>query len=283
MSRSLEEEPQTFGSDTWTSEKLEILRAYLDAYTTALKNQRFTLIYVDAFAGSGAIEVRDDEDGRRLLDGSPVVAANTRDKPFDRLVFIEKDRSKSDSLTATLNALGAMDRSTVAIEDANQYLPRFCSNLGPYDRAVVLLDPFGTQVDWETVSAIAHTEKCDTWILFPVGTIRRLLQRRGDPSRGRQDRLDRVFGGSSWRDLQHPVLEPSMFDEAPAIETDPGVEGIIAIYRDRLGSAFAQVAPASRTLRNSRNVPLYELMFAAANHKGAEIAVRIANHILTKI
>ena len=283
MSRSLEEEPQAFGSDRWTSEKLEILRAYLEAYTTALKNQRFTLIYVDAFAGSGAIELANDEDGRRLLDGSPVVAANIRDKPFDQLVFIEKDRRKSESLRVTLTDLGAMDRSTVIPEDANDYLPKFCSNLGPYDRAVVFLDPFGTQVDWETVDAIARTEKCDTWILFPVGTIRRLLQRRGDPSRGRQDRLDSVFGGSSWRDLQHPVLQPSMFDDAPTVETAPGVDGIIAIYRDRLETAFAQVAPASRTLRNSRNAPLYEFMFAAANHKGASIAVKIANHILNKI
>lgn len=283
MSRSVKEEPQAFGSDTWTSEKLEILRAYLDAYTTALKNQRFTLIYVDAFAGSGAIELANDEDGRRLLDGSPVVAANIRDKPFDQLVFIEKDRRKSESLRVTLTDLGAMDRSTVIPEDANDYLPKFCSNLGPYDRAVVFLDPFGTQVDWETVDAIARTEKCDTWILFPVGTIRRLLQRRGDPSRGRQDRLDSVFGGSSWRDLQHPVLQPSMFDDAPTVETAPGVDGIIAIYRDRLETAFAQVAPASRTLRNSRNAPLYEFMFAAANHKGASIAVKIANHILNKI
>ena len=50
MERRVEERPQSFGSD-WTSDKLQILRAYLDAYTTAMKNQPFTLIYVDAFAG----------------------------------------------------------------------------------------------------------------------------------------------------------------------------------------------------------------------------------------
>lgn len=280
--RSVEEDPQSFGSD-WTKDKLEILGAYLDAYTTALKNQPFTLIYVDAFAGSGAVEVRDDEEGRRLLDGSPVVAANIRDKPFDRLVFIEKDRRKSDSLTVTLNALGAMGRSTVAIEDANQYLPKFCSDLGPYDRAVVFLDPFGTQVDWETVAAIAATEKCDVWILFPVGTIRRLLSRRGEPSPGRQDRLTRVFGSESWRELQHPPLQPSMFDDPSTVETDRGVDGIIALYRRQLEGVFADVAPHSRPLLNSRNTRLYEFMFAAANSTGAPIAIKIADHLLTRL
>ena len=40
----------------WTQEKLGILKKYLDAYTTALKNQQFCLLYIDAFAGAGTVE-----------------------------------------------------------------------------------------------------------------------------------------------------------------------------------------------------------------------------------
>ena len=43
---------QMFGGD-WTEEKLDMLRKYLRAYTTALKRQPFGLMYIDAFAGSG--------------------------------------------------------------------------------------------------------------------------------------------------------------------------------------------------------------------------------------
>jgi len=39
----------------WTQHKLKILELYLDAYTTALKNQPFKLVYIDAFAGTGHI------------------------------------------------------------------------------------------------------------------------------------------------------------------------------------------------------------------------------------
>ena len=39
----------SFGG-AWTRQKLEILRRYLDTYTTALKEQPFGLIYVGAFA-----------------------------------------------------------------------------------------------------------------------------------------------------------------------------------------------------------------------------------------
>ena len=44
----------SFGGQ-WTLEKLGILKRYLDAYTTVLKNQSFRLIYVDAFAGEGSL------------------------------------------------------------------------------------------------------------------------------------------------------------------------------------------------------------------------------------
>lgn len=282
MERRVEERPQSFGSD-WTSDKLQILRAYLDAYTTAMKNQPFTLIYVDAFAGSGAIEIRDDEEGSRLLAGSPVQAVQVDDKPFDQLVFVEVNERKSDSLRRTLAALDAADRATIMTDDANSYLPKFCADLGPYDRAVVFLDPFGAQVDWSTVAALAATEKCDTWILFSIGVIRRSLARRGDPSSADRNRLTRVFGSESWRELQHPPVQPSMFDDADAVETDRGVDGLIALYRRQLEEVFADVAPGSRPLLNSKNVRLYEFMFAAANRAGAPIAVRIANHLLTRL
>src|SRR5690606_28307083 len=38
----------------WTRKKLEMLEQYLTFYTQALKNQPFTLHYVDAFAGTGS-------------------------------------------------------------------------------------------------------------------------------------------------------------------------------------------------------------------------------------
>ncbi len=52
----------------WTQKKLRILGLYLNAYTTALKNQRFRLVYIDAFAGSGLIRTQ-DRDAMGFLKG----------------------------------------------------------------------------------------------------------------------------------------------------------------------------------------------------------------------
>ena len=85
---------RSFGGP-WTQEKLQILSLYLDKYTTALKNQRFRLIYVDAFAGEGtwlpgSAYTADYDDFRELHRGSPRIALETRDKPFDKLILVEK-------------------------------------------------------------------------------------------------------------------------------------------------------------------------------------------------
>ena len=271
---------QSFGGE-WTREKLRILKAYLDAYTTALKNTQFNLWYVDAFAGSGAIDALDYDDERALLTGSTQIALEVTDRPFDHLLFIEKDPVNAQSLKDRVRELGEDSRTRVDQGDANLSLPAFCESMDPLDRAVVFLDPFATQVDWTTVEAVAATEKCDVWILFPVSAIRRLLPRQG-PTR-HEPVLDRVFGDESWKELQRPAAQQSfdLFGDGPDIETEAGVEAIGRAYMAKLEVAFAGVAPAARILRNSRNSPLYLFMFAAGNKAGAPIAVRIANHLLT--
>ena len=59
----------------WTAEKLQILEGYLNAYTTALKKQDFRLIYVDAFAGAGYVDISSHEAAESLpIDGLDVDA-----------------------------------------------------------------------------------------------------------------------------------------------------------------------------------------------------------------
>ena len=281
------ESAQPFGG-AWTQEKLDILEAYLDAYTTALKNQRFNLWYVDAFAGSGSIAALDDEAGRQLLTGSPEIALRVDNKPFDNLLFIEKDAKNSTLLDRRISSVDLDGRAEVKEGDANTLLPEFCNEMGLYDRAVVFLDPFGTQVRFSTIEALAETEKCDVWILFPVSTVRRLLPIQGQVrSRGNEDRLTSVFGDESWRELQHEPAQipmfPDLFPDLDTVETDRGVAAIVKLYLSKLESVFAQVAPEPRTLSNSRNSPMYEFMFAAGNRNGAPIAVKIADYLLTKL
>jgi three-Cys-motif partner protein len=37
----------------WTTEKLNLIRKYLKAYSTIMNKKKFNFAYIDAFAGSG--------------------------------------------------------------------------------------------------------------------------------------------------------------------------------------------------------------------------------------
>ncbi|MYC30539.1 MAG: three-Cys-motif partner protein TcmP [Chloroflexi bacterium] len=280
----------TFGGP-WTQQKLEILRAYLDAYTTALRDRPFKLIYVDAFAGEGfwrpgsGYFPEDYEEFGEVLKGSAIIALEIQDRPFDRFLFIEKDLNRIASLNRLALQFQGQEREIQVVnEDANVVLPHFCSTMGPYDRAVVFLDPFSTEVSWTTITAISGSDKIDCWILFPLGAINRNMPIQNEPTPQLAAEFDRVFGGREyWQDFyrqaaQQPLLPD--FTESPLQERPQGSELIANRYRQRLESVFYRVAPTSRTLNNSRGVALFELFFAATNPRGAPIAVQIADHLL---
>ena len=189
--------PQSFGG-AWTKEKLAVLAAYLDAYTTALKNQPFDLVYLDAFAGNGYWRPKSSETD---YDGSPRIALKIGDKPFDKIVLIEKDPVNCDSLHALREDF---PRRNIVIRngDANEEVAQFCSGMPRNERAVAFLDPFALEVRWQTLEALAQTQKMDCWILFPRGAVARMMQRNGEPRPRLKTALDITFGGRErWEPL----------------------------------------------------------------------------------
>ncbi len=281
---------QSFGG-SWTETKLQSLEEYLDVYTTALKEQPskehpFNLIYVDAFAGEGAWQPKssyadDYGDYQEMVEGSARIALKIKDREFDRLVFIEKNAKRFESLKKLREEHS--DRDIVILnEDANKVLPSIFDSLAWNDRLVVFLDPFATSVEWRTIEKLAATKKVDCWILFPLSAVARILPIDEIPPQQWAERLNIIFGGREhWETLYQDAAQLPLFG-ARGTERTSGSNGIAASYKKRLESVFARVAPTSRTLKNSKNSPLFELFFAASNPTGAPIAVRIANHILTK-
>ena len=270
----------------WTQEKLEILHSYLDRYTTALKNRQFNLMYVDAFAGSGWYQTRDSYLANQYLDfddlrqGSATIALGIEDRPFDYLIFIESESEFVKSLSE-LQESHPERRIEVIRGDANEELPIICQDMRGMDRAVVFLDPYATEVDWATVEAVANTKKIDCWILFPLSALTRMMDRDKKPTEELARHLDRVFGGREyWQEqLYRPSMQQSLFGDEEILAREPQ-NRIAELYRKRLGTVFHAVAPTSRTLVNTQNSPMFELMFAASNPIGSRIAIDIADHIL---
>lgn len=286
---------QSFGGE-WTEDKLRWVRNYLEAYQQALKNQRFTTWYVDAFAGTGSrtapeieessltplFDEADEAEVSRYKDGSAKIAL-ALSRPFDRYLFIEKSKAKCSQLQSTIDSEFASlrQRCSVQQEDSNIALCSWCNERDwSRERAVVFLDPFGLQVNWSTIASLGATRGVDLWYLFPLNLLR-LLKRDGVIETSWRARLDAVFGTSDWESRFYERSPSPLFQEIEMVERKATPESVQAFIVERLRESFAEVVSGS-VLKNSRSSPLYLLCFAVANKKGAPIAKRIANSILKR-
>jgi three-Cys-motif partner protein len=149
---------------------------------------------------------------------------------------------------------------------------------------VLFLDPYGMQVEWQTIEAVAKTRAIDTWILFPLGIgVNRLLTRSGDIPEPWRRRLDSLLGTKDWFDEFYKVKKTNtLFGTAEETAKQASTASIGRYFVSRLKTVFAAVSDKPRVLSNSSNCPLYLLCFAAGNEKGAPIALKIADHLLTK-
>lgn len=289
---------QQFGGN-WTDQKLQRLREYLIAYHNALKNSPFKLTYIDAFAGTGYNTPKaspdyqsplfDDlaaKDTRQFLDGSARIALQIP-RPFDEYIFVEQDAERCAELSKLKTDFPALASRIKPINDeANSYLTSLCNSLNwlrEGRRAVVFLDPFGMQVSWTTIQAIAQTQAIDLWLLFPLGIgVNRMLPKSGQFPPGWRKRLDSMFGEPDWYSAFYEThTTPSLFGDAEEIAVKrAGSSAISSYFVKRLKTIFPHVAENPLPLFNSSNCPLYLLCFAAGNQTGGKIAKRIAEHIL---
>ncbi|MDP2621346.1 MAG: three-Cys-motif partner protein TcmP [Hyphomicrobiales bacterium] len=154
---------QRFGGEH-TELKLSKVEDYLKAYTEALKNQDFRLIYFDAFAGTGDIpqarngapRLPNVDDYEPFIVGSALRALSLP-IPFDEYVFVDSDEKKVAKLETLANEFPHLrERMHLKCADANLELQRFCADRDWRKwRAVIFLDPFGNQVEWKTIESIA--------------------------------------------------------------------------------------------------------------------------------
>lgn len=287
---------QLFGG-SWTDKKLEILKKYLDAYNKALKNQPFKRVYIDAFAGTGYRQQRkkqyniqslfeelEQDKSEQFLKGSAKLALEASPS-FHRYIFIESDKNKINELEKLQKEHPEKAEQIEIIQsDANEFIQNYCNDEDwANTRAVLFLDPFATEVEWETIEAIAKTQCIDVWILFPVMAVNRLLAK--DPQKISYDRLNRIFGTRDWFEYFYKTktLGDIFGKSVDTIVKACDFTRIGNFYKGRLKTIFSGVAEKPKVFYNSRGSALFQLFFAAGNAKGAPIAIRIAEHLIRNI
>lgn len=285
---------QKFGGD-WTQNKLARVRKYLEAYMEIMKLRPYTVAYLDAFAGTGYVELEQKQpkmlhfpelaetETRQFIDGSARIALQIK-HPFHEYHFVELSPRRCDDLEQLKTTYPHLQKSIrVHTSEANEFLRDFCTSRDwSKNRAVIFLDPYGMQVKWETIELIAKTKAIDMWYLFPLGVaVGRLLTKDGQIPPEWQNALNKLFGTNDWSEAFYQTkIENTLFGESESTQKIGDADAIAAYFVKRLKSIFAGVVEKPLPLYNRNNVPLYLLCFATANPAAVQPALRIANHLL---
>ena len=271
----------------WAKEKLDSLAAYLHAFTKVFKNQDWCkgTIYIDAFAGSGISQLRQNgdpnqgvlsdefEEQETYFSGSAKVALEISEK-FDEYYFIEKDVARVKALQDIVKDLGMEERVRILRGDSSEEIIKILNdpkyNWRKY-KGVVFLDPFAMQVEWKTIEQIAKTKSLEIILNFPVGmAIQRTLPRKFELAD--KQALKDYFGTEDWIDIVYEKKE-DMFGES--IEKRDDADRRLALwYKERLEKEFG-FSSSPRLIRNTKNRPIYYLLWAGTHKKGKEILSHI--------
>jgi three-Cys-motif partner protein len=209
--------------------------------------------FIDLFAGPGLACDRHTGD---IIDGSPLIALAHTAAPFSRLIFCEIDPDNVQALTMRTSA-GA-DRVRIVPGDCNETIADVVALIPEYGLNIALIDPFGPRaLRWDTIRALAGVTRMDFIIHFPTGPIKRNFG-RGDSDR----RIDEIVGTDAWRaDVRGARNVSRLIDHLRSSLVDLG---------------YARERVRSLQIVNSRNLPIYHLVYASRHDRGNAIWQSIA-------
>ena len=280
MSKSGKE--PTVGS--WGEKKLTALEDYLSFYTGVLKNEPFELVYIDAFAGAPDAKFRDADNSveelplevdevivahrKNYIASSPLRALKFK-KFFKRFYFFDKDEIRVKTLN---DVCDAHKNVTVARGDCNDLIRDLAPKIERHNvKGVTFLDPYGLQVKWKTLQALASTGKMEVIVNLPIGmAINRLTPVCwNDFVDSHHKPLNEVFGTNGWfKQIYSQGGED--FDGRTTFEKKPNSPDLLLkFYLDRLEKLFGYVADPL-LIKGDTGIHLYYLIWAGPKKKGKD-------------
>ncbi|MBN1878125.1 MAG: three-Cys-motif partner protein TcmP [Anaerolineae bacterium] len=248
----------------WAAEKLDYLERYLDMFTTAMRNKKWrALNYIDLFAGPGKCQ---HENNNNVQLGSPLLAL-TRKKAFDHYFFIDLDPDNIQALQQRCSQSPYADRIQYFRKDCNEAVhciteeiqrinKRYIEDLWPCLN-LAFLDPEGLELDWETVETLAQL-RTDLVIHYSqMGLQRYMPIAIEDPN---ETSIDRFFGCRDWRNIYKQSQDNSR-----------AYGELLNLYQRNLynlGYKGKDEVGRLPLMRNTKNAPLYYLVYASKSDLG---------------
>jgi three-Cys-motif partner protein len=276
---------------SWTEEKLAVMKSYFQSYSIALKKQNLEYWYIDAFAGTGertdsiyadtcnkfnTLDLDDDDFVPSAKEGSALLSLKMK-PPFHRYIFIDSNQTHVNLLNKLKIVYSDLNIDVIKGE-ANEEIKKLCNGMKNNIRAAVFIDPYGMQLNWNTLECLAKTKKVDIALLFPTMALNRVLRKDQQIPRDWQERIDSHLGECNWRDAFYQITNQNdLFGHAKIDKIS--IDNLRNFIRDRFKVIFPYVHEEYVPLKNSKGSVLYDLFIICANDsdKAHALVKKLAN------
>jgi three-Cys-motif partner protein len=257
-------------SGAWAKDKLFYLQKYISTFETSMRNRPWRRrIYIDLFSGPGKCVV--DGTNEYFL-GSPLLAITT-EHPFTDYYFVDMDGKNIEALKKRIAKAGiSRERTKFWAGNANTTVVELVKEIQQIDKNFIpgawpslnlaFLDPEGLELEWNTVAELGKINRMDLIIHYSQQGIKRMADRAVESSK--ETIVDKFFGDTDWRKiyLAHK-------NDAIGIHRH-----LMDYYKSKLKTlGYVEVKDdeeiwAEPLMKNSKNAPLYRLLFASKHPLG---------------
>ncbi len=259
-------------SGLWAKDKLFYLQKYIHIFEKSMRGKPWRRrCYIDLFAGPGKCVV---EKTNEYFLGSPLLSLTT-EHPFTDYYFIDLDEENTKTLRKRSVAASIhQDRIRCWSGDANIKVSEVVDEIKKVDSVFIqgqwpslnlaFLDPEGLELEWNSVAELAKVNRMDLIIHYSQQGVKRMADRALESEK--ELVIDRFFGDFEWRKVYAECK-----DDATGIH-----RSLIDYYKAKLKRlGYVEVKDdeeiwAEPLMKNSKNAPLYRLLFASKNPLGTK-------------
>lgn len=237
----------------WAANKLYYLGYYASLFTTGMKGRWRETTYLDLFAGPGLCSLRTDTS--TVVSGSPLIALS-QNNPFTHYVFVDSDRSHVSALSARSQGLATASLKLIRCGDCNdaKILAEIVHFIPANGLCLAFIDPFAWEINFETMRTLTASRRIDIILVFQVGGMKRAIE--SSPVS-----LNQFFGDRGEWSTVYASVSPRQRTRA-----------LLDYYRRRLSTLgyLGQNYPSEVPVVNTKNVPLYYMVFATKHPRGQD-------------
>lgn len=236
----------------WADHKHDYLNRYIEATRQVRRRYlapvgRGGAAFIDLFAGPGRARVNTNG---TIIDGSPLIALKHAGAPFTRVIVCDKDAENAAALRQRTSSYG--DQVVVIEGDCHKQIDRIIDHIPKLGLNLALVDPFSLeQLEFPTLAKLGAFERMDMLIHFPTGDAKR------NHVQGAVKRLEKATGSAR----VHEIVRKAS-DTVKAINE-------LRSNLERLDYTGFETRTA--LIKNTKNVPLYHLVYVSKDKKGDEI------------